>query len=151
MGGEPWKCRAPWQADIANVLADARARVFRDKLYKPVPGRTFEALEALDDFFMSEPEFDDDGAWTGEGAESGTCSILDIRAVAAQVEPGVTAPLADAELVTLFGSSQPAAAELTAERESELYDRLTRGDSLYVVLHEAGKPSEVVFYGYSWD
>jgi hypothetical protein len=124
--------------------------VFRDKLYDPVPGRVFETLDALDEFFTSEPEFDETGEWAGEGAD-GTRSILDIRAMGAEIAPGVTAPLGDDELVALFGSSRPTAAELTAERELALYERLTRGDSLYVVLYAGDEPAEVVFYGYSWD
>jgi hypothetical protein len=135
---------------VSTVLAEARARVFREKLYEPVPGREFATLDALDAFFMREPEFDEDGEWTAEGAE-GTRSILDIRAVGKKAAPGVTAPLADRELRALFGSSRPGAADLTPEREAELYERLTRGDSLHVVLYADGKPSEVVFYGYSWD
>lgn len=150
MGGEPWKFRAAWQADLSKVLAEARACVFRDKLYDPVPGRAFETLDALDTFFMSEPEFDENGEWTGEGAD-GTRSILDIRAVSAEIAPGVTAPLGDDELAVIFGSSRPTAKELTAERESTIYERLTRGDSLFVVLYTDDQPTEVVFYGYSWD
>lgn len=150
MGGDPWKFRTPWQADMSRVLAEARERVFRDKLYDPVPGREFATLDALDKFFMSEPEFDETGEWTGEGAD-GTRSILDIRAVGAKVAPGVTAPLSHRDLVALFGNSRPTAADLTAERELAIYERLTRGDSLYVVLYAGDKPAEVVFYGYSWD
>jgi hypothetical protein len=150
MGGEPWKIHSPWQVDMAMVLAETRERVFRDKLYDPVPGRAFETLDALDSFFTAEPSLDEIDHWTGEGAD-GTRSILDIRAVATEIAPGVTAPLDDEELVALFGSSRPTAAELTAERESALYHQLTRGDSLYVVLYAHGKPVEVVFYGYSWD
>jgi len=132
------------------VLADARARVFRDKLYDPVLGREFETLDALDRFFTSEPEFDENGEWTGEGAD-GTRSILDIRGVGEEIAAGVTAPLGSEELVALFGSSRPTATDLTAERESALYERLTRGDSLHVVLYVGDEPAEVVFYGYSWD
>jgi hypothetical protein len=150
VGGEPWKFRAPWQADISRVLADARARVFRDRLYETVPGRDFETLDALDRFFTSEPEFDENGEWTGEGAD-GTRSLLDIRAVGTEIAPGVTAPLGRDELVSLFGSERPTAADLTAARESALYERLTRGDSLHVVLYVGDEPAEVVFYGYSWD
>lgn len=150
MGGEPWKFRTPWQANISIVLARARERAFRDKLYNPVPGRVFETLDELDEFFTSEPEFEDEGEWTGEGAD-GTGSILDIRAVGTELAPGVTAPLDDDELGELFGSSRPQAADLTEDRETEIYERLTRGDSLYVVLYAGAKPAEVVFYGYSWD
>jgi hypothetical protein len=150
VGGEPWKFRAPWQADVSRVLAGARERAFREKLYDPVPGRVFATLDALDEFFTSGPEFDETGEWTAEGAD-GTRSILDVRAVAAEIAPGVTAPLGDDELVALFGSSRPSSTELTAEREVALYERLTRGDSLYVVLYAGDEPAEVVFYGYSWD
>lgn len=131
---------------MTAVLAATRARVFRDKLYSPVPGHVFETLDALDEFFTAEP--DDD--WTGEDAD-GTRSILDIRDIATELAPGVTAPLAEDELVALFGTSRPTAPELTAKRESAIYERLTRGDSLYVVVYADGQPVEVVFYGYSWD
>lgn len=150
MGGEPWKLRVPWQADVSKVLDEARARVFHDKRYTPVPGRAFETLEALDAFFTGEPEFDEAGEWSGEGAD-GTRSILDIRAVGPEPAPGVTAPLGDDELIALFGTPRPTSAQLTPERESALYEQLSRGDSLYVVLYAADGPAEIVFYGYSWD
>jgi hypothetical protein len=147
MGGEPWKTRAPFHPDIAHVLDETRHRVFRDGWY--YQERPFATLEELDEFFLRDPREDEE--WTGEGA-TGTQSILDIRGVSSRIASGVAAPLADEKLRDLFGTTTPTSEQLTEERESELYEMLpTRGECLYVVVYEGGKPSEVVFYGYSWD
>jgi hypothetical protein len=149
MGGMPWKIVSPWSSDIAAVLRDTRERVFREGMYQRVPGRTFESLAALDAFFMADPEADD-FEWTGE-ADAGTSSILDIRGVADECSPGSTAPLPPGELAEIFGTATPSADDVTDDRESAIYERLTRGDSHYVVIYARGKPTEVAFYGYSWD
>jgi len=150
MGGTPWKARAKWQSDISEVLNAARESVFRDGEYTTIPGREFASLAELDAFFMGEPDVDDDG-WVDDSGFSGTSSILDIRGVSEHSEPGVTAPLNTRDTEALFGTRTPSANELTDARTSKIYERLERGDSLYVVLHDAGAPVEVVFFGYSWD
>ncbi len=150
MGAEPWEVRAKWQADIAEVLKATRERVFREGSYAEIPGREFTSLAGLDAFFMEEPEADEEGRVDDSGF-GGTSSILDVRGVSEVLEPGSTAPLSPSVTETLFGTRTPGADDLTDARRLEIYEQMNRGDSLYVVLHEAGRPVEVVFFGYSWD
>jgi hypothetical protein len=151
MGAEPWSTSAPYRPDIAEVLAQTRARVFAAGLYAQVPGRTFASLDELDRFFMCEPgdpEWDDDEMMAGAG---GTASILDVRGVSESREPGVTAPLPEAVRRAIFGTATPTLADCTEDRESDVYDQLGRGESHYLVLYDGDRPVEVRFYGYSWD
>ena len=144
MGGEPWKVVSPWRTDIATVLKGTRRRVFREGAYRRLSGRSFDSLAALDaplsDADLESGDFD-----------QGTASILDIRAVGAKRALGCTAPLSPTAVKKVFGTEKPGVADLTDVRESKIYERLTRGDSYYVVLYTKGKRSHVVFYGYSWD
>ena len=137
---------SPWRTDIAAVLRDTRERVFREGAFRQL-GRTFASLAALDQFFM-DPSDDDLESGVADG---GTESILDIRDVGEQREPGCTAPLSNRDTAKIFETDKPTAADLTGERESAIYRLLTRGDSYYVVLYANGTPTEIAFYGYSWD
>ena len=146
MGGEPWKIVSPWCSEIERVLHSTRERVFREGSYRQLR-RPFTSLDALDAFFM-EPS--DEDLESGD-AFGGTESILDIRAVGTEREPGCTAPLSTQDVSRIFGTETPSAADLTPQREAAIYNLLTRGDSYYVVLYANGNPAEVAFYGYSWD
>ncbi|MDB4932718.1 MAG: hypothetical protein JWM10_5202 [Myxococcaceae bacterium] len=142
--------RGAWRGSVAETFAETRAQAFRDHAYQPVPGRTFVTLAALDAFFASEPEVADDGEVCMDAAE-GTASILDIRALGDEVEPGLSAPLSDAQLVEVFGTRTPTPAAVTWEACSPLFEALDRGESRYVVAYEHDAPAEAVFIGYSWD
>ena len=98
--------------------------MFRDKLYDPVPGRVLETLDAPDEFSTSEPEFDDAGEWTGEGAD-GTRSILDIRAVGASSLAG-TGPLARSSAVSVRRVGPNALPCPRLSRPSAMVELLTR-------------------------
>jgi hypothetical protein len=63
----------------------------------------------------------------------------------------VTAPLNEDELRKIFGTTTPTAVDLTDERETDIYDRLQRGECAYVVVYDKSQASQIVFYGYSWD
>ena len=159
MGGEPWKVSAPFDADVARVLDEARRRIFREGRYTGVEGHHFATLEELDAFFTG-PSFclaPDEKANEEEGwrtldmsGSTGTQSILDIRKVGSRIAWGVAAPLDDDELREVFGTTTPTAADLS-NRGSNLYDRLQRGECAYVVVYDDSRPSQFVFYGYSWD
>jgi hypothetical protein len=153
MGGKPWKVTAPWAPDMQHVLATTRARVFAEGSYRRLTTRTFGTLAELDAFFMrgpDDPDFDENEDWSG--AEEGTCSILDIRGLVDDIEPGCAAPLSDASALAIFGSTRPRESDLTPARESAIYDLFPgRGESLFVLVHDDHGPTQVVFYGYSWD
>ena len=88
---------------------------------------------------------------TGAEGANGTCSILDIRGIAHERAPGVAAPLPGKTLVAIFGTTKPKTSDRTGERESSSYNLLGRGESHFVVYYDENGPSEVTFYGFSWD
>jgi hypothetical protein len=156
MGGEPWKIGAAFGADVARVLDETRRRIFREGRYTAVDGHQFATLDELDTFFTRGPTFLDEP--DGEGwsevdmsGATGTQSILDIRDVGSRRAWGVAAPLDDGELREVFGTATPTRADLTDDRESDLYERLQRGECAYVVVYDEGGPSQIVFFGYSCD
>lgn len=152
MGSEPWSTSSPWSSDIDAVLSATRERVFSEGSYKALPNRPFATLADLDAFFMRSPEdedFDEEDDFS-EGA-GGTCSILDIRGVDGTRAPGVTAPLPDDAQLAIFGTTKPSTSQRTPERESRVFEGIGRGESLYVVFYDGNAPSEITFYGHSWD
>jgi hypothetical protein len=156
MAGEPWEVSAPYDADVARVLEETRQRIFREGSYTRVEGHPFATLEELDAFFMRGPDEDEgeeEEGWVevDMSGATGTQSILDIRGVDSRVAVGVAAPLNDNELREIFGTTTPELSDLTSDRVCDLYERLQRGECAYVVVHEQRRPSQIVFYGYSWD
>jgi hypothetical protein len=62
---------------------------------------------------------------------------------------GALTPLPPEVLLDLFGTEQPT--REMVEGSDELYDALERGQGVYVVVYEGGRPSEIFFAGYSYD
>jgi hypothetical protein len=156
MAGEPWKVRAPFDANIDSVLENTRQRVFREGRYTKVEGHPFVTVEELDAFFMREElsfgEPDAEGwASADMSGATGTQSILDIRGVGDRIAFGVAAPLNDGELREVFQTTTPSTADMTDDRETDVYQRLRRGECAYVVVYDEDRPSQIIFYGYSWD
>jgi hypothetical protein len=62
-------------------------------------------------------------------------------------------PLAEADLVELFGSAQPSreAVEREIAESPAFWERLMRGTAVYVVLYADGHPHEIFFAGMSFD
>lgn len=149
MGAETWTITAAWRENVEEVLAETRAKVFREGTYQPIWRREFATLEELDAFFQAEPEVDEEGMVCLDGV-GGTASILDIRGVSDVVEPGCTAPPSDERLLAVFGTRTPTLANVP-EQCWPLFDDLDRGASYYVVGYEAGAPAAIVFLGLTWD
>jgi hypothetical protein len=164
MGGHPYWYVVPYESDIDAALQKLKQREFEAGRYNPVirflefpigpdspsPGRQHasieDALESTD--------------------ADGTRSILDMmRGVLpgpykTDADPsgmdvpfaGVS-PLAESDLVELFGSAQPSRETVerqTAERPA-FWERLMRGTAVYVVLYASGEPHEIFFAGISFD
>ena len=83
-------------------------------------------------------------------AEEGTSSLLDIERFSARPAPGAAAPLRPSELLDLFGTTRPALDDFD-DAWADLFERVGRGEALYVVAYAEGKPSHVVFVGCSFD
>ena len=134
MGAEPWFNVVPYEEDIAAALQKAREEVFRTGNYtrtgRKKPGSIEEARE--------------------RGGEDGTASILDVDAVARRRRAGAVAPLTPGTLRKLFGTERPTHAQFSGNPFA-VWDRLERGQAVYVILYRDDAPDEVLFTGLSWD
>jgi hypothetical protein len=164
MGGHPYWYIVPYESDIDAALHKLKQREFEAGRYNPVirflefpigpnspaPGRQHASVEEA----LESTEAD------------GTRSILDaMRGVLPDpysTDPdslstggpfaGVS-PLAEADLVELFGSAQPSreAVEREIAESPAFWERLMRGTAVYVVLYADGHPHEIFFAGMSFD
>ncbi|MCK6473679.1 MAG: hypothetical protein L6R28_18300 [Planctomycetes bacterium] len=149
MGGEPYIYIEKYQADIDRVLQELRRREFKAGRYNPV-------IRYLADYLPPGPQSPAPGAKHSSieeaqeaAAEEGTRSILDIDHLSDLPEPGGAYPLSPETLEEYFGTQQPT--RVMAEECDDLFDNIDRGECVYIVLFENGKPSEIMFAGYSYD
>ena len=147
MGGHPWFYFVEYEPDVDAALQKLRRREFEAGRYNPAVW--------FPDFPVT-PESPAPGAQHGsieeaqeEADADGTRSILDMERVGDEADFGVVAPLARETLLELFGTEQPT--REMVEGSDELYEVLERGQGVYVIVHEGGRPSEIFFAGYSYD
>jgi len=147
MGGEPYWYFVKYKPDLDSVLQELRDREFLAGRYnpatpflnfpidpsKPGPGAQHESIEeALED-----------------SDADGTRSILDIQAIGEEPNFCVAAPLEDAELQALYGTTQPTHKML--EENMDFLEDVDRGHCVYALAYKNGQPDEVLFTGYSFD
>ena len=147
MGGHPWFYFVEYEPDIEAALQKLRRREFEAGRYNPAvwfpefpvtpqspaPGAQHDSIEEAQE----------------EADADGTRSILDMERVADEPDYNVVAPLPRETLLGLFGTDRPTREMVDAS--DELYDALERGQGVYVVVYEGGRPSEIFFAGYSYD
>jgi hypothetical protein len=149
MGGHPYYYVVPYQEDVDRALAVLRENEFR-------AGRYYPAMQRL---AFREPTFSqqrpgarhasiDDAM--DDAAACGTRSILDVIGVGDKPDYGVAAPLTEAELAALLDTATPTRAHVE-ERLDVLLGDIERGTCRYVILYADGRPSEILFAGYSYD
>jgi hypothetical protein len=147
VGGHPYWYYVPYEADVQAALDKLRAREFAAGRYSPV----IRFLEFQEPAFSAQnpgTRHKTIGAAIEAAAEDGTRSILDIAEVGRRPDLGVAAPPSAARLRELYGTDQPTRAMLDGH---ELFDEIERGQCLYVIAYDGGKPSEIFFAGYSYD
>jgi hypothetical protein len=153
MGAEPYWYIVPYEADIEAALQKLRQGEFQAGRYYPVtPFPEFPVdLEAP----PTAPLHRSIEEVMAGVDENGTRSILDIEHAASAPlgdgqMPFCTAfPLADSDLVGLFGTARPTRGMI--ETADAMWDRIDRGSAIYVILFDSDKPSEILFAGYSFD
>ena len=147
MGAHPYWYFVEYQPDLTRALEELREREFRAGRYNPVipfldfplgpgspePGPEHESIEdAL------------------EAADAdGTRSILDIQAIGEQPDFYTAFPLDDDTLESLFGTTQPT--HEMVEDNMDFLENIDRGQAVYILVYEAGRPDEIFFAGYSFD
>jgi hypothetical protein len=147
VGGHPWFYFVKYQTDINGALQALRRREFHAGRYNPA---------------IRMPQFPVDADATGPGARhpsieaamedadaDGTRSILDMERVSDSPDHGAVTPLAEDDLIDLFGTATPTREMI--ESNDDLFEAIDRGQGVYVVAYRDGKPSEIYFAGYSYD
>jgi hypothetical protein len=149
MGAHPYWYYVPYCDEIQAALTKLRKREFKAGRYSPV----------IPFLKFSEPQFSKQKPGAGHasideaieaGAEEGTRSILDIQAVGDAPGYGVAAPFAEEIVIDLFGTAKPSR-DVVDNNLSALIDDIDRGHCFYLVLYDHGRPSEILFAGYSFD
>ena len=147
MGGEPWFYFVPYHADVNSALQSLRRREFQAGRYNPVTP------------FL---DFPVDAGAPGPGAQhasieeaiedadaDGTRSILDMERISDEPDYGAVTTLSDDQLIDLFGTNKPTREMI--EANDELLEAIERGQGVYIVAYEDGKPTEIFFAGCSFD
>ncbi len=133
MGAEPWDYFVPYEKDVQSALDKLKQREFQAGRYRyseENPSSIEEALEIAD--------------------ADGTASILDIDRAGPTPDFGVVAPLSRERLEELFGTAQPTRA-MIEEHMEDFYEEIERGQGVYIIAYQDGKPAEIFFGGYSFD
>jgi len=152
MGSHPWKAITDYRPDVSAALVQAQAATFSRGEY----GQAHKLRSAYAAMGMPVPDLppEPQAASIDEarrlGAESGTCSILDVYDVAESPGLGVTGPFSASLLRQHFGTDQPTIDQVE-EGLTNLYEHLDRGESGFVVCYEDETPARYLFIGMSFD
>ena len=156
-----------YQENIAAALQVLCETEFR-------AGRYLAAMETAERFSMYELKFPPDASSPAPGpvhagireafedsGENGTRSIIDIMYVADEPDICTASPLGEEDLMLAFETTRPTRdmVEKALKRPSEaampkiepIRGRIGRGEARYVIVYDAGKPSQIFFMGYSFD
>ena len=146
MGAHPYWYFTRYDPDVDAALQALRRREFEAGRYNP-------ATRFID--FSVDPPRPSPGAQhpsiehAREAADAdGTRSILDIDTVGASPDFGVAAPLGDAALEELYGTTEPTRAMV---ENMDFFEPIERGQAVYIILYKDGRPDELLFAGYSYD
>jgi hypothetical protein len=147
MGAHPWYYFVAYQPNIQKALDTLRQREFRAGRYNPV--------EPFPEFPVN-PEARGPGAKHAsieaalEASDAdGTRSILDISRVNDTPDYSTATPLSGKALLDLYGTDKPTK-EMILEN-MDFFEDIERGQGIYMVVYSGGKPSEILFAGYSFD
>lgn len=147
MGGHPWFYFVDYDADVNSALQRLRVREFQAGRYNPVIA--FPEFPVTVDSPAPGAEHDSIEEAFEEADADGTRSILDMMTVSDAPDYCAVAPLPPEDLLDFFGTERPTH-EMIEESE-ELYDRLERGQGVYIIVYKEDQPSEIFFAGYSFD
>jgi hypothetical protein len=155
MGSHPWKSVTAYEPDVAAALARAQLETFDRGEY----GFAYKMKPMIDALVAAgkkppplppEPKARSIEEAREIGAESGTCSVLDVYSLGDAPAPGVAGPLAESTTREAFGSEHPTLAEAEAGLGA-VYESLDRGEAAYFVCYENGQSAHYVFMGMSFD
>lgn len=144
MGAQPWYYFVPYQPDISLALQELRLREFEAGRYYPAidfpmlatsesPGSKHSSIEEA----------------VKASLDNGTRSILDIERTASELDYRTVSPLPTEELLVLYGTTMPTREQV--EARMDFYEKLDRGQGIFLTTYKAGVPHEILFAGYSFD
>jgi hypothetical protein len=147
VGAHPYYYFVQYQADIDKVLQELRDREFAAGRYNPV----VPFLDFPIDSNSPAPGAEHDSIEEAMEASDadGTRSILDLQAIGDQPDFCIACRVSDDRLLDLFGTTQPTHEMI--EETMEFFEEIERGQGIYIVVYQDGKPSELFFAGYSFD
>lgn len=152
MGARFWSYFVPYQEDIRGALEALREQEFR-------AGRFRQPASIQPGFFgrmlgwsPSKPKLPTsirEAIRIADTDATGTRSILDMERISDTPVSGAVSPVPQDELQRIFGTQQPT--REMVEQSEELIERIDRGQGLYVITYQQGKPDGIYFAGYSYD
>ena len=142
MGAEPWIYFVPFESDLNAALQRLRGEEFKAGRYFPVKGGF------LKEFGVTRPPSTIEEA-IELAAETGTQSILDIEGVGEEPDYGTVCPLPAESLLAFYGTDKPTRAMV--EDNQDFLEDVDRGQGVYIIIYQDGRPSEICFAGYSFD
>jgi hypothetical protein len=147
MGAHAYHYIVQYQPNINAALQELRQTEFQAGRYNPV--MMFPEFPVLSDSPAPGPQHASiEEAFEASEAD-GTRSILDIERIGGDPDYRVAAPLPAETLISLFGTAQPT--REMVEENLDFFEDIERGKAIYVVLYADGRPSEILFAGYSFD
>jgi len=157
MGSSSWTYFIPYRPDVASAIRDYQQEMFlAGEYYTPsVDGPDGRGMTTLAELWANEDLTD----------AGGTHSLLDIRRIHTDVQPGLLddpslspepclAPLPDDRRQEVLGGGSPDRAVvrgLLARRPPPPWAGLPRGIGLYLVTYDADMPVEIAVWGRSGD
>jgi hypothetical protein len=82
-------------------------------------------------------------------AADGTRSILDMNRVGSRADYDVVVPLSEKRLLELYETTQPS--RDMVEKNMDFFEDIERSQGIYLITYHEGRPSEILFAGYSYD
>jgi hypothetical protein len=146
MGGHAWFYYVPYQPDIDKALQELKQTEFAAGRYNPVI--RFPEFPIGLESPSPGPRHSSIKAALRASMEDGTRSILDMNSVSESADYCAVCPLAQSELLRLYGTTQPTREMV---KGMQFLGDAERGQGMYIILYKEGMPSEILFAGYSFD
>jgi hypothetical protein len=180
VGASGWHVRVPYQDDICTALQRARQDAYdRGEFYRQEPNELARSMSEQEYVAWGvaqseglvpevegwEPTWDEyRDEWraaqvnvTGPDSLldaqpfSGTHSIIDMTQIAEEPDYNVVAAVPADELLRLFGTARPSAAEIEAAILQGSLRGFARWHGMFLIAFTDDQPSEIFFVGYSGD
>lgn len=176
MGASCWHARVSYQDDIGAALRLARQDAYdRGDYYRQEPNERARSMSEEDYVTWAVAEFGASGTedweldefreeWRAAIGEvtgpdsllrsqpySGTHSVIDMVRVSDESDYSTVSPAPTEELLELFGTIRPAAADVEAAIGQGSLDGFARWHGKYVIAFDGDEPKEIFFVGWSGD